>query len=184
MAFLSMSRILHEFYTSPLKHTISVTPRLRIMYQKLATISALLAVARAQQVCTTQAETHPALTWSKCTSGGSCTSQAGKVVLDANWRWTHAYPSGNNCYNGNTWDATLCPDDATCAKNCCLEGADYSGTYGVTTSGNQLTIDFVTQSANKNVGSRLYLMASDSAYQEFTLLNNEFSFDVDVSQLP
>jgi cellulose 1,4-beta-cellobiosidase len=65
-----------------------------------------------------------------------------------------------------------------------LEGADYSGTYGVTTSGNQLTINFVTQSANKNVGSRLYLMASDTAYEEFTLLNNEFSFDVDVSGLP
>ncbi|PNP48036.1 exoglucanase 1 precursor [Trichoderma gamsii] len=154
------------------------------MYQKLAAISALLAAVRAQQVCTTQPETHPALSWSKCTSGGSCTTQAGKVVLDANWRWTHAYPSGNNCYNGNTWDATLCPDDATCAKNCCLEGADYSGTYGVTTSGNQLTINFVTQSANKNVGSRLYLMASDTAYEEFTLLNNEFSFDVDVSGLP
>ncbi|KAM0263205.1 hypothetical protein ACHAQJ_001360 [Trichoderma viride] len=154
------------------------------MYQKLAAISAILAAARAQQVCTTQPEVHPALTWQKCTAGGSCTSQSGKVVIDANWRWTHAYPSGGNCYDGNTWDATLCPDDATCAKNCCLEGADYSGTYGVTTSADSLTIDFVTHSQGTNVGARLYLMSSDTAYQEFTLLNNEFSFDVDVSQLP
>jgi cellulose 1,4-beta-cellobiosidase len=106
------------------------------------------------------------------------------VVIDANWRWTHAYPSGNNCYDGNTWNADLCPDDVTCAKNCCLEGASYQSTYGVTTSADSLSINFVTQSQNKNVGARLYLMATDTAYQEFTLLNNEFSFDVDVSQLP
>lgn len=150
------------------------------MYQKLAAISAFLAAARAQQVCTQQAETHPPLTWQKCTASG-CTAQSGSVVLDANWRWTHDTKSTTNCYDGNTWSTSLCPDDTTCAKNCCLDGANYSGTYGVTTSGDALTLQFVTGS---NVGSRLYLMASDSAYQEFTLSGNEFSFDVDVSQLP
>ena len=34
-----------------------------------------------------------------------------------------------------------------------------------------------------NIGSRLYLMASASKYQMFTLLGNEFTFDVDVSKL-
>lgn len=34
-----------------------------------------------------------------------------------------------------------------------------------------------------NIGSRLYLMASESKYEMFTLLGNEFTFDVDVSQL-
>ncbi|KAL6697090.1 Exoglucanase 1 [Trichoderma pleuroticola] len=150
------------------------------MYQKLAAISAFLAAARAQQVCTQQAETHPPLTWQKCTASG-CTPQSGSVVLDANWRWTHDTKSTTNCYDGNTWSSSLCPDDATCAKNCCLDGANYSGTYGVTTSGDALTIQFVTQS---NVGARLYLMATDTTYQEFTLSGNEFSFDVDVSQLP
>nr|Q9P8P3.1 RecName: Full=Exoglucanase 1; AltName: Full=1,4-beta-cellobiohydrolase; AltName: Full=Cellobiohydrolase 7A; Short=Cel7A; AltName: Full=Exocellobiohydrolase I; Short=CBHI; AltName: Full=Exoglucanase I; Flags: Precursor [Trichoderma harzianum]AAF36391.1 cellobiohydrolase [Trichoderma harzianum] len=150
------------------------------MYRKLAVISAFLAAARAQQVCTQQAETHPPLTWQKCTASG-CTPQQGSVVLDANWRWTHDTKSTTNCYDGNTWSSTLCPDDATCAKNCCLDGANYSGTYGVTTSGDALTLQFVTAS---NVGSRLYLMANDSTYQEFTLSGNEFSFDVDVSQLP
>jgi cellulose 1,4-beta-cellobiosidase len=106
------------------------------------------------------------------------------VVIDANWRWTHATNSSTNCYDGNTWSSTLCPDNETCAKNCCLDGAAYASTYGVTTSGNSLSIGFVTQSAQKNVGARLYLMASDTTYQEFTLLGNEFSFDVDVSQLP
>ncbi|KFZ05856.1 hypothetical protein V501_07964 [Pseudogymnoascus sp. VKM F-4519 (FW-2642)] len=34
-----------------------------------------------------------------------------------------------------------------------------------------------------NIGSRLYLLESESKYQGFTLLGNEFTFDVDVSNL-
>ena len=34
-----------------------------------------------------------------------------------------------------------------------------------------------------NIGSRLYLMASATKYQMFTLLGNEFTFDVDTSKL-
>ena len=150
------------------------------MYEKLAIISAMLATARAQSSCTLTAETHPTLSWEKCAAGGTCTAQSGEVVLDANWRWTHSTSGSTNCYTGNTWDATLCPDDVTCAANCCLDGADYAGTYGITTSGDALTLDFVTGS---NVGSRTYLMASETAYEEFTLLGNEFTFDVDVSAL-
>lgn len=80
------------------------------------------------------------------------------------------------------WDATLCPDNESCASNCALDGADYEGTYGVTTSGDALTLQFVT---GANIGSRLYLMADDDeSYQTFNLLNNEFTFDVDASKLP
>ncbi|KAI0261229.1 cellobiohydrolase [Gloeopeniophorella convolvens] len=144
----------------------------------------LLAVARAQQVGTQTAETHPPLTWQSCTAGGSCTNQNGAVVLDANWRWLHTTSGYTNCYTGNTWDATLCPDAQTCAQNCALDGADYTGTYGITTTGNALTLKFVTKGANTNVGSRVYLMASDTSYEMFKMLNQEFTFDVDVSQLP
>ncbi len=61
-----------------------------------------------------------------------------------------------------------------------------TGTYGITTSGDALTLKFVTDSQQKNVGSRTYLMApgSTTEYQIFDLLNQEFTFDVDVSQLP
>jgi cellulose 1,4-beta-cellobiosidase len=144
-----------------------------------ASLLSLVSVVYAQQVGTYQTETHPSLSWSKCTTSG-CTTQAGSIVLDSNWRWTHSTSSYTNCYTGNTWDATLCPNDATCAANCALEGADYSGTYGITTSGNALTLKFKT---GTNVGSRVYLMASDSAYQMFQLKNQEFTFDVDVSNL-
>ncbi|KAG6897945.1 Exoglucanase [Termitomyces sp. T32_za158] len=155
------------------------------MFPKLALISlAFLAVVHAQQAGTNTAETHPSLSWQKCTSGGSCTTTSGSVVLDSNWRWTHNIGGFTNCYTGNTWDATLCPDDVTCAANCALDGADYSGTYGITSSGNALTLKFVTNGQQKNIGSRVYLMASDTEYEMFKVLNQEFTFDVDVSQLP
>ncbi|KAF5391986.1 hypothetical protein D9757_003304 [Collybiopsis confluens] len=154
---------------------------------QLALLSlAYLAVVHGQQPGTNTAETHPPLSWQKCTAPGSCTTQSGSVVLDSNWRWTHAVGGYTNCYTGNTWNATVCPDGTTCAKNCAIDGADYTGTYGITASGNALTLKFVTTSQQKNIGSRVYLMASGSQtnYQTFNLLNQEFTFDVDVSQLP
>lgn len=145
----------------------------------------LFAIARGQQVGTLQAENHPKLTWQKCTRGGSCATQStGEVVLDSNWRWLHTTTGYTNCYTGNTWNTTLCPDGKTCAANCALDGADYPGTYGITTSGNSLNLKFVTTSQQKNIGSRVYLMASQTRYQMFQLLNQEFTFDVDVSKLP
>ncbi|KAF8881887.1 cellobiohydrolase I-II [Infundibulicybe gibba] len=155
------------------------------MFPRLALLAlSYLAIASAQQVGTQMAETHPTLSWQKCTSGGCTAQSGGSIVLDSNWRWLHTTTGFTNCYTGNTWDTTLCPDGATCAQNCALDGADYSGTYGITTSGDALTLKFVTSSAQKNIGSRVYLMASDTSYEMFKLLNQEFSFDVDVSNLP
>ncbi|KAJ7714986.1 exoglucanase-like protein 1 precursor [Mycena metata] len=145
----------------------------------LLVIAALLPIALSQLAGTNTPEVHPALTWQKCTGTGgtSCTTQSSTVVLDSNWRWLHDGVSGDtNCYTGNTWDTTFCPDGKTCAANCALDGADYSGTYGISTSGNALTLKFVTGS---NVGSRVYLMAPGSTTEYQT-----FKFDVDVSQLP
>lgn len=61
----------------------------------------------------------------------------------------------------------------------------YSGTYGIQASGNSLKLKFVTQGPySTNVGSRTYLMDTDSTYYMFKLKNKEFTFDVDVSNLP
>jgi cellulose 1,4-beta-cellobiosidase len=106
-------------------------------------------------------------------------------VLDSNWRWTHIVGGYQNCYTGNQWDQSLCPDPVTCARNCAIDGADYPGTYGISTSGTQLNLQFVTHGQyGNNVGSRTYLMQDDSHYNVFSLLNKEFTFDVDVSNLP
>ncbi|CDO75516.1 Glycoside Hydrolase Family 7 protein [Trametes cinnabarina] len=146
----------------------------------------LLATVYGQQVGTLTAENHPRLTVQQCTSANNCQTQQQSVVLDSNWRWLHATGSSTNCYTGNTWDASLCPDPVTCANNCALDGADYAGTYGITTNGNALTLKFVTQGPySKNIGSRVYLMGTDDAsYQLFNLKNQEFTFDVDMSNLP
>lgn len=155
------------------------------MISKVLAFTSLLAAARAQQVGTLTTETHPPLSVSQCTASG-CTSSSASIVVDANWRWLHSTTGSTNCYTGNTWDKTLCPDGATCAANCALDGADYSGVYGITTSGSSLKLNFVTKGANTNVGSRTYLMAAGSTtqYQLLKLLNQEFTFDVDVSNLP
>lgn len=155
------------------------------MLSTLLAATSLLAAVKAQQVGTNTPEVHPPLTVSKCTASG-CTTSTQSIVVDANWRWLHSTTGTTNCYTGNTWDATLCPDAVTCATNCALDGADYAGTYGITTTGNALRLNFVTSAAQVNIGSRSYLMAAGSttSYQMLQLLGQEFTFDVDVSNLP
>ncbi|KAH9151391.1 hypothetical protein AeRB84_005992, partial [Aphanomyces euteiches] len=100
---------------------------------------------------------------------GGCTTENTKLVLDANWRWTHNVGGSKNCYTSNTWDTSLCPDPATCAANCAMDGADYTGTYGP---------------LQHQRWPRVYLLEDDNNYKLFKLLNQEFTFDVDASQLP
>lgn len=151
----------------------------------LALLSTAASLAQAQLVGKSTPEVHPSLPTQICSnSTGGCHVQPTKIVLDANWRWLHKADGYNNCYTGNQWDASLCPDPATCAKNCALEGANYEGTYGISTSGNAVSLKLVTKGQyGTNVGSRVYLMENDDKYQIFKLLNQEFTFDVDVSQL-
>ncbi|TLS25417.1 hypothetical protein PpBr36_07302 [Pyricularia pennisetigena] len=153
------------------------------MLRKITTLAALVGVVRGQAACSLTAETHPSLTWQKCSSGGSCSNVAGSVTIDANWRWTHTTSGYTNCYTGNKWDTSICSTNDDCASKCCVDGANYQQTYGASTSGNALTLQYVTQSSGKNVGSRLYLLESENKYQMFNLLGNEFTFDVDASKL-
>lgn len=155
------------------------------MISSVLALASLLVAAGAQQAGTNTAETHPPLQVSICTSSG-CKTSAQSIVIDANWRWLHTTSGYTNCYTGNTWNATICPDGVKCAANCALDGADYSKTYGITTTGNALKLNFITKASQTNVGSRTYLMAAGSTtkYQMLKLLNQEFTFDVDVSNLP
>ena len=151
----------------------------------LTLATALCAVVYGQQVGTNKPEVHPRLTIQSCTKSGGCQAEEKSVVIDANWRWVHSTTGYQNCYTGNSWDTTLCPDGATCAKNCAVDGADYQGTYGVTASGSALKLNFVTRGPySTNIGSRLYLLESETEYKLFKLKNKEFTFDVDVSRLP
>ncbi|PSR70566.1 hypothetical protein PHLCEN_2v13605, partial [Hermanssonia centrifuga] len=152
------------------------------MFPTAALLSfSLIAMVYGQQAGTQTAETHPTMSSQKCTTAGGCTTQNTAVVLDSNWRWVHTTTGYTNCYTGNAWDTSICPDGVTCAEACAIDGADYSGTYGITTASDALTLKFITGS---NVGSRVYLMQDATNYELFKLLNQEFTFDVDMSNLP
>jgi len=150
-------------------------------------IPAFFAVVFGQHAGHQTSEFHPKMSIQQCTKSGGCQTEQGEVTIDSNWRWTHKTNDYTNCYTGNTWDKTLCPDAATCTQNCALEGVDentWTGTYGVHTISGGIQLNFVTQGPySKNIGSRTYLMESSSKYKMFKLVNKEFTFDTDVSQL-
>ena len=83
------------------------------------------------------------------------------------------------------WDTGICPDPVTCAANCALDGADYSGTYGVRVSGDSASFKLVTVGQyDTNIGARTYVMDSPTTYKQYKVKNREFVFDADVSQMP
>lgn len=150
------------------------------MISKTTILALLAAGVEAQQAGTLDPEAHPPMSWQNCASG-SCTTTNAEVVIDANWRWTHTVEGSEGCYEGNEWTGVCTTADA-CATECALEGANYQETYGASTSGDALTLKFVTEHQyGKNVGSRFYLMNGEDKYQMFNLLGNEFAFDVDLS---
>jgi cellulose 1,4-beta-cellobiosidase len=146
--------------------------------------SVLFAVAFSLGIGRQIPELHPKLHWQTCISKGSCSRVSGEVVLDSNWRSVHD-AHGQDCYDREVWNWTICPTTAACTENCFIEGTEYEHTNGVTSNGTAVTLKFVTRSASStNIGSRLFLLKDTQTYQLFKLANREFSFSVDVSRLP
>jgi len=148
--------------------------------------TAILCVS-AQQKGTQKTNVNLPMTTQTCTASG-CTDNSNKVTLDGNWRWTHKVGTSTNCYTGNSWDKTICPDPETCTQNCALDGvpeSDWVAPYGITADGTGLELKFVTKGQySTNVGSRTYLLEGEDKYKMFKLKNREFTFDVDVSNMP
>ena len=122
----------------------------------------LIGAVSAQEAGKQKQETHPPMSLATCTKTGGCQKAQKSMTMDSNWRWTHNTGGYTNCYTGTTWDTSFCPDPQTCAKNCAIDGVDTSdmkNTYGVSSTGDQLRLNFVTHGQySKNVGSRLYMM--------------------------
>jgi len=150
----------------------------------------------AQGVGTMTPETHLKMPVKVCTNAGGCTSEGTTLTLDSNWRWTHSLGcepncgQTNNCYLGNAWNKTLCPDEDTCTKGCSLDGVDpksWNMTYGINVDGNgAVNTSFITTTgpSGQNVGGRMYLLDEQTEkYKMFNLLGKEFTFDVDTSSL-
>jgi cellulose 1,4-beta-cellobiosidase len=113
------------------------------MSQKLFLVASLLAISTlAQQPGTLTPEVHLRFSSQQCTKAGGCVPMKTSVVIDAQYRRMHSVGGYTN-YVNNGFNTTFCPDVATCAKNCVLEGVDY-GSYGISVIGNSLTLNLFT----------------------------------------
>ncbi|KAF2713322.1 glycoside hydrolase family 7 protein [Pleomassaria siparia CBS 279.74] len=154
------------------------------MSPSYAVIASLLLSVAAQTPGKTP-DVHPKLTTWKCTNKEGCKSQQTALVLDS---MAHPITQKNNsslgCGNfGNATDPTSCPDEATCAKNCIVDGITNYTAYGVSTSGDSVLMKMFGQ--NGVASPRIYLLAEgEKKYEMIKLTGNEFSFDTDVSKLP
>ncbi|KAJ5939563.1 hypothetical protein N7466_002697 [Penicillium verhagenii] len=156
------------------------------MTRLFATACLFLQLATAQQIGKIP-EVHPKLQTWKCNTRTGCVQQSTSVVLDALSHPLHEV--GNSSVSCGNWDTglnpTLCATEESCAKNCVLEGTDYAA-HGVKTSGDSLILHQYLSSDGTvtAVSPRVYLLdESGENYDMLRMLNQEISFDVDVSTL-
>ncbi|EAW08952.1 putative endoglucanase [Aspergillus clavatus NRRL 1] len=150
----------------------------------VAAALALLPLVHAQNPGAADAG-NPKLTTYKCTTAGGCVKQDTSVVIDWNYHWIHTANGYDSCTTSSGVDSSLCPDAATCARNCVIEPANYTSA-GVATSGDTLTMHQYIKSDGEyvNASPRLYLLGSDGDYVMMKLLGQELTFEVDLSTLP
>jgi cellulase len=155
---------------------------------RLLTVAASLAfgtLAAAQSLAGSLDNHPPIKTW-KCSKKFGCKEQQSYIVLDAGSHWIHQKDDQTQgCGNwGSPPNATVCPDEETCAKNCVMHGISDYPASGVSTNGDSLTLDMLRPDLSV-ISPRVYLLNSrKDEYEMLHLLNGEFSFDVDMAKLP
>ncbi|SPO00989.1 related to Endo-beta-1,4-glucanase celB [Cephalotrichum gorgonifer] len=150
-----------------------------------AVLPGLLLGAAAQQIGTAIPELHPRFPTYRCTVADGCVERQTSLVTDALTREFHAVDDPSISCSTRPFNEAICPDEVTCAQNCALEGIDYGG-IGVMTRGNALTMRqyLFNGTGYDAVTPRVYLLAEDEEnYEMMKLVNQELSFDVDISQL-
>ncbi|KAI6380456.1 hypothetical protein MCOR25_001647 [Pyricularia grisea] len=143
-----------------------------------------LSVVTGQQIGTEIPEIHPDLPTQFCTRKDGCVFRKTKVVADVMFRSMHV--KGNVSMPCTAAFGTpMCPDAATCTRNCVLEDVDYS-TLGVSTNGTALKLRQYVFNGTEyvKVAPRVFLLGEDARnYELMRLVNMELAFDVDVSKL-
>lgn len=143
---------------------------------------ALIPLINAQQIGQIR-ETHPKLQTYQCSHAEGCVEKSSSIVLDVASHPMHE--PGNSSASCTSWKSTSCSSVEDCAKACVIEGADYEG-HGVHTDGNSLTLHNYMKGNDgyDTMSPRVYLLdESGKNYDMIKLLNQEVSFDVDVSGL-
>lgn len=148
----------------------------------LATAIALLPLINAQKIGTIP-EVHPKLQTYKCTHAKGCVEQESSIVLDVSSRPMHQ--ADNDSASCTDWKSIGCSSAKDCAEACVVEGADYEA-HGVHVDGDALTLHNYMKSSDgyDAMSPRVYMLdESGKNYDMVKLLNQEFTFDVDVSGL-
>lgn len=139
-----------------------------------------------QQIGTRTPENRPSFATYKCTRASGCIAQNTSIVLDPEWRVVSAVniPTALCKEPGySKLDKSLCPDSLTCARNCALEGVNYTQMGVRSDGGSSLTLNMYVNGLG--VTPRVYLLdANGTNYENLKLANAEIAFDVDVSKLP
>lgn len=132
-------------------------------------------------------EVHPTLTTETCTTERGCTTHRTSVVLDALSHPIEDIYTGASCENSTGgFNSSICSTAEACARNCALEGVNYAQ-HGVQTHGDSIALrQYLNITGTEtSVSPRLYLLDSRGRdYNLLRLLNQEFTFTVDVSNLP
>ncbi|KAM0557036.1 hypothetical protein ACHAPJ_005716 [Fusarium lateritium] len=129
-------------------------------------------------------EVHPKLDTFRCTVLGGCKKTTNYIVVESSQHNIHQATSNANCGEwGEKPNATACPDEASCARNCIIEGMSDYRTQGISTSGSAIRLQ--QQFNNKTVSPRIYLLEENKQkYDMMHLVGAEFSFDVEMDKLP
>ncbi|KAI3551319.1 glycosyl hydrolase family 7 [Colletotrichum filicis] len=127
---------------------------------------------------------HPKIETFRCTVKDGCQKKTNYLVVDSSQHQIKT-SSGVSCLTGNNPpNSTACTTPEECATNCHIQGiADYS-TKGVTTHGTDIRLTMFNADKQK-VSPRIYLLEENKQrYEMIQLTGSEFSFDVDMVNLP
>jgi cellulase len=135
-------------------------------------ISLFLGLATAQTPGEFARSPPKAPAW-KCTNNGGCVPQSSAVVLDDLAHPIHQRIDSLGCGSSAPPNATVCPDAATCVKNCIVEGISDYAAYGLTTSECSLNLHQLVNGVL--VFPRAYLLQPNGAkYEMLKLTGNSF----------
>ncbi|KAM0433391.1 hypothetical protein ACHAPT_004269 [Fusarium lateritium] len=144
----------------------------------------VLAQLAAGQTPGNTTEVHPRLDTFRCTVLGGCKKHTNYIVVESSQHPIHQARNGLPCGNwGERPNRTACPDAATCAKNCIIEGVPDYQVQGISTSGSEIRLQQVRN--NMVVSPRVYLLDENKQeYDMIYLTGSELTFDVEMSKLP
>lgn len=144
---------------------------------------AALSVATGQQIGTEIPEIHPELPTQFCTRKDGCVVRKTKIVADVMFRPMHVKDNVSMPCTA-AFGTALCPDAATCTRNCVLEGVDYDS-LGVATKGNALKlVSFVVMRPCSVPGEDMRKTDKSFFFIFFSCFAHDWTFGLLIEPIP